>query len=100
MSDLVEIGALAIWRTRDARFPPRVRRPNPDAFDAVSGAHDFVREEAAAVLTAIEKAGYRIVPVEPDAAWLQATYEQLDNYTRHQINLILSAALAAAPKVP
>lgn len=65
MSDLVEIGVEAMHEARARHFGEReVSRPEERG--------ELYRAYMAAILTAIEKAGYRIVPVIPTPEMLQA----------------------------
>lgn len=97
MSDLLEIGGEALFqrfRVEDSDLPS-ISFAQHAVFKSD---HEPYLAAVRAVLAAIEKAGHRIVPVEPDAAWLQSIYERLDMFTRGDINEVLSAALAAAPR--
>lgn len=52
MSEMVERAAIAIWNSRESRFPGRVQR-QPDDLDRSSGAWDAVVADARASIGAL-----------------------------------------------
>jgi hypothetical protein len=50
--------ARAMWRAREERTEPRLRRLEPDAMDMASGAFALVMADADAVITTLRKLGF------------------------------------------
>lgn len=118
MSDLVEIGAKGAYAENDwwrsvahdddgkGRYQEMngVRMRVVEWHELDADDRDSRLKELRAALIAIEKAGHRIVPVEPTNAMENAAVEAAFVHCAHltdegETNAIYRAMLAAAPKV-
>lgn len=93
MSDLVEIGALGVCKNRTVSGEDWRMWWN----DAEH--REPMLEDVRAAITAIEKAGYRLVPLKPTDKMKAAWSEAYPGPDENDCEVEWSAMLAAAPKV-